>query len=312
MLLLRSSIAFAIAISLAVHGLKKKSLNLSGCVAAFTVGFCSFAASYRFGLILILFYLSSSKLTKLKEDVKETLEEDYQRGGQRNWIQVLANSFLATLIAVMYFGALGEDKWIKFSALPSGEHVEFMGMKFHAEVMRAYLWSFYVAHYACATADTWASEIGILSRGNPRLVTSFFLKEVPRGTNGGMSVLGTAASGAGGLFIGLIFWLLSLLMHGEVGTPKQYPMVLFGMLCGLLGSLYDSILGATLQASYFSKDRKCIVKSGHSVKDPSVVKVCGVNLLSNEAVNFVSILMTMVTAAWLAPSVFCSLDPLHC
>lgn len=48
-----------------------------------------------------------------------------------------------------------------------------------------------------------ASELGILSTGTPRLITSFFRRSVPKGTNGGMSIYGTFASVAGGAFIGI-------------------------------------------------------------------------------------------------------------
>jgi uncharacterized membrane protein len=63
----RIVLGFLIACGLSWHGLRKKSLNATGAMAAFFVGFISFAAGYRFGLLLILFYYTSSKLTKVNE-----------------------------------------------------------------------------------------------------------------------------------------------------------------------------------------------------------------------------------------------------
>ena len=70
---LRILLAFILASALSYHGKRKKSLDSSGSAAAFVVGFVSFTASYRFGAILIIFYLSSSRLTKLKADLKQVL-----------------------------------------------------------------------------------------------------------------------------------------------------------------------------------------------------------------------------------------------
>lgn len=174
------------------------------------------------------------------------------------------------------------------------------------------LWCAYIAHYSCATADTWASEVGILAKGNPRLVTSLFLRAVPPGTNGGMSPLGTAASAAGGLFIGLVFYIGALAL--QLGSPdspppilSQFPMVYVGTICGILGSLFDSLLGATLQASYYSKDRKCIVKKSDPLfaSDKSIQLICGLDILSNEQVNGLSILLTMLCSVNIGRFVFC-------
>jgi uncharacterized membrane protein len=277
---------------LSYHGLRKKSLSLSGASAAFFVGFTAFATSYRFGIMLILFYYTGSKLTKVKEDVKAKLEEDFKTGGQRNYTQVLANSILASTIAILFYVYEGEDRHLNFDI--SG------ATNFSSENRAAYLWCLYVAHYACAAADTWASEIGILAKQQPILITTF--RRVPSGTNGGISALGTLASAAGGAFIGLVFYLPGLLFSSSPAVP-QYPMVIFGLICGLVGSLLDSLLGATLQATFYSKDRKMIVKHPRNV-DKSIEHISGIDILSNEAVNFFSILLTMLVVTPCAPYLF--------
>lgn len=159
------------------------------------------------------------------------------------------------------------------------------------------LWCLYLSHYACATADTWASEFGILDKFEPRLVTSLFLRKVPPGTNGGMSITGTLASIIGGAFIGFIFYILSFLLP-EQSTISQFPMIYLGAIYGGLGSLFDSLLGGLFQATYYSKDKKCIIKlhdlKNNKSQDKSIVLICGYNLLTNEQVNAISILLTML------------------
>jgi uncharacterized membrane protein len=85
---IRAAFALAIAVALAHRGHKKKSLDTTGAVAAFGVGFLSFLSTYRFGICLILFYQSSSSLTKYKGESKKKIEADYKEGGQRDYKQV--------------------------------------------------------------------------------------------------------------------------------------------------------------------------------------------------------------------------------
>ncbi|KAJ1397054.1 integral membrane protein DUF92-domain-containing protein [Ochromonadaceae sp. CCMP2298] len=311
-LAVRNSLAVLIALGLAISGKRKKSLSTSGAISAIFVGYVAFACSYRFGAILILFYYSSSKLTKFKQDYKAKIEEDYAVGGQRNWMQVLASSLLATVVAIAFYLLCGEDQGMSFAA-PS-EHdiwVEVAGLSLQQSTLASYLWTAYIAHYCTANADTWASELGVLSANNPRLVTTLFWREVPRGTNGGMSGVGTLASAAGGLFIGCVFFAGAALVPS---SSAQYPVLVYSLLCGLLGSLVDSLLGASVQATYYCTERKCIVKrdgTGQGTQG-SIVRICGSDVLSNEAVNLLSIMLTMLLSLYLAPITFCMVDSTQC
>lgn len=79
----------------------------------------------------------------------------------------------------------------------------------------------------------WASEIGILNKSWPILITTF--QRVPPGTNGGISELGMLASFAGGATMGLsaaVTLALEQHCHGFA-----YEIVLLGAAAGLVGSL---------------------------------------------------------------------------
>lgn len=109
---LRIVLALVVASGLSLHGLKKRSLSGTGSTAAFVVGLVNMAVSFRFGMLLILFYYSSSYLTKLKQERKQRLEAHYKIGGQRDAVQVFANSLLATLTAAAYWYYVGEDRHV--------------------------------------------------------------------------------------------------------------------------------------------------------------------------------------------------------
>ena len=147
-----------------------------------------------------------------------------------------------------------------------------------------------IAHYACCCADTLASELGILASQTPFLVTNP-LRNVPRGTNGGITYAGLFWSAIGGASIGLSTVLLDWL-SGIVGLYQTFWSICgFGLICGLIGSLIDSLLGATVQSSYFDEEKKQIY-SGPKIEEASVKHISGYDILSNAQVNLVSVLMT--------------------
>lgn len=140
---------------------------------------------------------------------------------------------------------------------------------------------------AAVTADTWATEIGGLSRKPPRSIKTG--QRVPPGTSGGVSSLGMGASLAGGLFIGGVAWLL-LTIPGQpepdVITPASRLAAWVGIagLAGLVGSLVDSWIGATWQQMY-----RCSV-CGREIEQvrhcgKPAVRIRGRTGWNNDAVN---------------------------
>lgn len=105
--------------------------------------------------------------------------------------------------------------------------------------------------FACCNGDTWASELGtVFAKSDPVLLTTW--KRVPKGTNGGISPVGIFFSIVGGLIIGVAYYLSILYFTDKVTwtyAPPQWPVILFGALAGFIGSLIDSLMGATVQFS---------------------------------------------------------------
>jgi uncharacterized protein (TIGR00297 family) len=93
-----------------------------------------------------------------------------------------------------------------------------------------------VAALAEATADTLASELGEVVGGQPLLVTTF--RRVAPGTDGAVSLAGTAAGVCGALVVAGISWATMKLSVGDTSAAAL----------GAVGGLFvDSLLGATIE-----------------------------------------------------------------
>ena len=106
------NLLFAVTLStlLVIYSRRKKSLSWDGAASAFVLGMVTFSSTYYvFTVVLLIFFLSSSKLTKFKADRKRILEAEYEASSERNYVQVLCNG-LAGGIAVSLFQYLCETQ----------------------------------------------------------------------------------------------------------------------------------------------------------------------------------------------------------
>src|SRR5512143_1311132 len=151
-------IGLLLAILIAFLAWKAGSLSASGAWAASITGGLIFGlGGWAWAALLLTFFISSSALSRLFSQQKASLAEKFSKGSQRDWGQVLANGGLGALLAVagsLFPGAYG---WI---------------------------WIAYAGAMAAVNADTWATEVGVLSRTPPRLIISG--QPVERGTSGGI------------------------------------------------------------------------------------------------------------------------------
>ncbi|GKU81258.1 DUF92 domain-containing protein [Niallia sp. NCCP-28] len=231
-----------------VSAKKVQFLNSSGSIAAFFVGICiALGLGYKGLLLLGAFFLSSSLLSKYKKSQKIMMEEKVEKGSERDAFQVLANGGAASFASLVYL-ATNESLWI-------------------------YLFAIFIA---ASNSDTWASEIGTLSKKQPLSIKNFRLAET--GTSGAVSALGTAAAICGSFFIAVCtFFLFSI-------SVKE--MIIIGIF-GFVGNLLDTLLGALLQAEYQCKVcEKMVEKKIHCGK--KTVKRKGFTILNNDIVNILS------------------------
>ncbi len=254
-----SQLGLGLMLSTAIGGLAywRRSLSPSGWFGAVIVGTLTFGfGGWSWGLTLIAFFVTSSLLSHYKESVKERrAAEKFSKGGRRDMWQAMANGGLGALCAVAY----------AFAGRPTALLAAFVGLM------------------ATVTADTWATELGVLSPHKPRLITTG--RPVEPGTSGGVTLVGTSAAGVGAILIGLILFVLLVLEGAPAATTWWVlPAALVG---GLSGALIDSWLGATVQAIYAYPDGRETERTVARDGRPNTF-VRGWPWLNNDMVNLLS------------------------
>ena len=244
-------LGWALLLALAVGILARLAgaLSSGGAVAAALVGGAVFGAGGPMAAAALLaFFLSSSLLSRVGRRHKLALAGRFSKSSSRDAGQVLANGGVAALLSLAHATWPGQS-WLVAA----------------------------VGALAAANADTWATELGVLARQRPRLISSG--RAVERGTSGAITALGMGAALAGGGLVSLVAVVL--------GAGPRAGWAILG--AGLGGALIDSLLGATLQAGYCCPTCRQETEQHplHRCGSPTV-QVRGLPGLGNDHVNFIS------------------------
>jgi uncharacterized membrane protein len=185
--------------------------------------------------------------------------------GPRNHIQVLANSIVGTVLSIVHAIVLAKSTGTEscFSLGQNAADILIVGIVAYVAIhtisscsyitcCQSILTAICHSNYAAVAADTFSSELGILSKSNPRLITSLNLREVPPGTNGGVTATGLGA-GLLGSFIVSATSAAVLPFCSNTAIKERVLWTVAMTLWGALGSVLDSVLGGLLQASVVDK-----------------------------------------------------------
>jgi len=233
--------------------MEREAVDAGGAAAGTLIGAAVLSAGGFFlWMILVMFFVSSTLLGKFGEEKRSHLSEIHKKDGQRDALQVAANGGIGCAAALAY-GWTGSEIFFCAAA----------------------------ASFAAATADTWASELGVLSRRPPVSLRTF--RAVEPGISGGVSLLGTAAALGGALSIGFIYLAGTVIMFGW--SSELLTGAAAVTLAGVFGSFVDSILGAFVQIHYYDAAKNRLTE--YSERNGQFLEaVQGVRWMDNDAVNF--------------------------
>jgi len=232
-------------------------LSTSGAIAAAILGSFSAIAGLDWMVLLLTFFGTSVALGRVGRAEKQRRSAGViEKSGARDARQVLANGGLFGLGAFLAADGTGSTA---AAAVALGA-------------------------LASATADTWGTEIGMLSKRAPRSILTWGPLEP--GMSGGVSAQGLVATVGGACSIAILAYALDWPASVSVGAAVG----------GLIGAMSDSVLGATLQQRRRSTRTGRLTERLAEADGTPTVMAGGLRWLDNDGVNFVSTLIGAGTA----------------
>lgn len=240
-----------------------RSLTISGALATVLTGTIVFGGGqFLFAVPLIFFFVTSLLLSRLRSPRKSQASQYGEKEGARDIWQVFSNGGAAVICTIIY--------------LITGEIIWFVA---------------YLAAVAEATADTWATEIGMLSASQP--IDLITLANIDAGLSGGMTGIGTFASFAGAFLTALVGGVMYSVVFGN--WEALLPMILVAGFSGFAGGLIDSLLGGSVQGQYRCNwCGKRTEKRRHCNFSTELTR--GFSFVNNDVINFASTIAAAVTA----------------
>jgi uncharacterized protein (TIGR00297 family) len=237
-------------------------LTPEGAVSTFVLAVIIFSlGQFKWTIPILTFFIFSSLISKVRKVVNPSADKFSLRKDKRDHIQVLANGGVPGMIILL-------------NQLYSSEQIYFA----------------YVSALAAVSSDTWSTEIGTMFKTKTFNIINF--QKIEQGLSGGVSFNGFfgAMIGSALVVISAVPWIQNL----SVGV-----LVIF--ISGLLGSLFDSFLGATVQAKY-----RCFICGDKTEStfhcNTQTTQTNGISWINNDTVNFstslfgaiVSVLLTLL------------------
>lgn len=210
---------------------------------------------------MLAFFLSGSALSRRPHRRQQALDAYWEKGSRRDAAQVVANGGVATLAALV-------QAW-RPGAMPAAACFGAL---------------------ATSSADTWATEIGLHAAAPPRRITDG--RPLTPGTSGGVTGLGILGSLAGALFLAAV----ASVVPNQRRCSTRWRQFLGIALAGVIGSFFDSVLGATVQAScscptcHVTTERRL-----HACGTPTD-HIAGIAWIDNDVVNLSSTVLGATAA----------------
>ncbi|MHA1369722.1 MAG: DUF92 domain-containing protein [Promethearchaeota archaeon] len=260
---------------LMIWAIKHSHLTRKAGIVSFFIGLILWSIDLVLFFTIILFFISSSILTKFHKSDKIHVQDKFAKTGMRDTYQVLANGMAALIFSITYklFDSWSTDIFLEKA-----------------------LYTAIITSIATVNADTWATEIGVLSKANPRWILNPGMKVEP-GTSGGITLLGSIAGLLGSSLIA-IFGLGIGITVGSIPVQDILEFIVTFSIISLIGfggTMIDSVLGATIQGFF-----KCKICQKHTEKrvhcGEKTELVRGKAGFNNDLVNFTSASFSAVIA----------------